>query len=338
MAAGRIDKQTGIIKDVKIISTGAAKGHGVLIDGKSLSTVKECAETYRSGLKVKLNPETFDHGDCGIAGLIPKSTYRIVDGALVGDLHLLATYAHRDYVLDLAETQPDTFGLSIDFSGEPEEINGVKFARCVEIYAVTIVDQPAANNTGLFSAIEEKPKPKSYIMNDEDKKEFTSMLAEAMRPTNERLSKMEQELAKGPAITLAEEDKEPATSGMSAIQIADERKAAGVADTETGVVVNRKIHAYRAAQGKTVTVSDMRSLLKAELAGLLSTDANSGVSHNLANKITGNPNAHAFCKRIAAAKAAGCKSEAAAIWRAKEDFPAEFNDWEKLGRPVAAAA
>jgi hypothetical protein len=81
----------------------------------------------------------------------------------------------------MAETMPGSFGLSISFSGESEDVEVpsddseevepnsgelpeggveiVRAARCMEIYSADIVDQPAANPSGLFQAMPEDIKP-----------------------------------------------------------------------------------------------------------------------------------------------------------------------------------
>lgn len=332
--ADRIDKATGLIKGVKIISSGAAKGHGVLIDDTTLTSVLKCAQKYGTGLKVKFNPDTFNHGDGSIVGFVPKASYRIENGALLGDLQLNASYEKRGYILELAESQPDTFGLSIDFSGDPEEISGVKFARCTEIYAVTIVDEPAANDTGLFKATEDKPtkQPTRYLMTPEDKKEFAEMLKEGLSGIDTRLSAVETGMKKG--MSSDEDEKEPAVSGMSADSIAAERLAAGVATGETGAPANRKIHAYRRTQARPATVADIETIVSRQVTGLMAGAANNGVTHNLRGA-GGNDKEHAFTRRLAGRIAAGDKP-AQAIWRAKADAPKEFEDWEKLGRPMPA--
>lgn len=142
-----VDAASGIIREASVITTGEARGHGVFIDATTLAQVKCCAETFRGGLGVKFNPDTFNHGEAGYAGSLQN--LRIIGNRLVGDIYLLETYQGRDYLLELAARQPDSFGLSIDFEMYGEEIGGKTFARCAKIDAVTVVDAPAANS-GLF--------------------------------------------------------------------------------------------------------------------------------------------------------------------------------------------
>jgi hypothetical protein len=135
-----------VIEGVSIISIGEAKGHGLYVDETTLMQVKECAESYKGGVKVNL-----DHG-AGIKDIVGfVNNFRIVGEQLLGDLNLLETSPMRDYVLEISEKLPDTFGISISFSGPIEEIDGINFARCTELYSSDLVQTPAANATGLFS-------------------------------------------------------------------------------------------------------------------------------------------------------------------------------------------
>ena len=135
-----------IIEGVSIISVGEAKGHGLFVDATTLQEVKACAESYAGGVKVNL-----DHG-AGIKDIIGfVDNFRIVGEKLLGDLNLLKTADRREYVLEIAEKLPDTFGISIAFSGPVREIGGKRFASCAELYSADLVQTPAANPTGLFS-------------------------------------------------------------------------------------------------------------------------------------------------------------------------------------------
>jgi hypothetical protein len=135
-----------IIEGVSIISVGEAKGHGLFVDDVTLQEVKACAESYAGGVKVNL-----DHG-AGIKDIVGFcDNFRIVGKKLVADLNLLETAEKRAYVLEIAERMPDTFGISIAFSGPVREKDGRSFASCTELYSADLVQTPAANPTGLFS-------------------------------------------------------------------------------------------------------------------------------------------------------------------------------------------
>ena len=135
-----------VIEGVSIISIGEAKGHGLYVDETTLMQVKECAESYKGGVKVNL-----DHG-AGIKDIVGfVNNFRIVGKQLLGDLNLLETSPMRDYVMEISSKLPDTFGISIAFTGPIHEVEGLAFASCTELYSADLVQTPAANATGLFS-------------------------------------------------------------------------------------------------------------------------------------------------------------------------------------------
>jgi hypothetical protein len=202
-SAGVIDSEAGIIRGVSLITKGPALGHGVMIDDKTLEQVKAAAEEYTGGLKVVLN---HSGGAGDIVGFI--DTMRISGDKLLGDLHLLKTSPHREYILEIAERIPDTFGLSIAFSG-PSEKSADKLTtlqRCSEIFSVDIVGTPAANPSGFFarklkqfeSDASESPEAEIKIeipMNDEMKKAIEGMIQSAMMGMNDKIAKLESALA-----------------------------------------------------------------------------------------------------------------------------------------------
>lgn len=163
--AGTIDTQARTIAGVSVITEGDALGHGVKIDAMSLASVKTCAEEYAGGLKVKM-----DHGS-GFGDIVGTLRNFRIDLAgenymgdptgqlqcLRADLQLLKTHPATPTILEMAELMPDTFGLSISFSGSVDDqgADGM-FVRCLEIYSCDLVDQPAANPNGLFSAAVDK--------------------------------------------------------------------------------------------------------------------------------------------------------------------------------------
>ena len=249
-----VDKANFVIKDVAIISTGCAKGHGMLVDATTLQTVKECCERYESGLKVKFNSSTFNHGDGSVCGLIPKGTLRIDEqaGCLRGDFHILKNYAEREFLVELAETMGDTFGLSIDFDCEAREVSGSQYATCKEIFAVTVVDQPAANPTGLWSVGEPNKtqptnQPNNMPLDAAAKTEVQAMLSEAIRPVSEALTtiggqlKALSEAANAPKVNLAEVPEE-------------EKELSGIEQGDDEETKMRKVAAFRAggAQSKAL--------------------------------------------------------------------------------------
>lgn len=152
-----------IIEGVSIISVGEAKGHGLFVDDITLQEVKACAESYAGGVKVNL-----DHG-AGIKDIVGFcDNFRIIGEKLVADLNLLETADKRAYVMEIASRMPDTFGISIAFSGPVRERDGRSFASCTELYSADLVQTPAANPTGLFSFTAKSVDTSAQQM-DEDK-------------------------------------------------------------------------------------------------------------------------------------------------------------------------
>ena len=213
-AVGAIDTELGIIRGVSLITEGPALGHGVMIDAKTLLQVKAAADLYSGGLKVKLDHNS---GAGEIIGFI--SNLRIVGPKLLGDLNLLASSPHRGYVLEIAQKIPDTFGLSIAFSGpsEPSSDKLTTLQRCSEIYSVDLVSEPAANPDGFFSRkaklATEKNDPKAspkteYAMTPEPVKTYADDIQAALMPILDRLSKLEAAMVADPEADVAMSKKE----------------------------------------------------------------------------------------------------------------------------------
>jgi hypothetical protein len=169
---GEIDLENAVIAGVSVITSGEAKGHGMLVDGETLQQVKSAAETYTGGLKVKT-----DHFS-GFNQIVGALKNFVIDGdQLRADLHLLKAHDATPRILEMATIMPGSFGLSISFSGEHmTDSTDTTFARCSEIYSADLVDQPAANPSGLFSA---KVDSNYSIMTPE---EVAAAIQEALTP------------------------------------------------------------------------------------------------------------------------------------------------------------
>lgn len=154
-AANPIDK-AGIVRGVSVLTAGIeAEGHGVYIDGKTLESVKACADKFGS-VKMKA-----DHGSgiFGIAGAL--SNFRIEGNHLRADMQLMRSHPHFGFLVELISTQAASVGLSIAFSMTREKVGEREYARCEDLYSVDLVNQPAANPSGLFSA-DSMPAPQSF--------------------------------------------------------------------------------------------------------------------------------------------------------------------------------
>lgn len=133
----------GTIKGVSVITTGPALGHGCEIDDVTLSQVVQCGS---KGVPCKM-----DHSQ-GLDRIVGSCRNFSIDGNQVrADIQLLKSHEAYNFVRELIEKQPDTFGLSVSFAGSYEAKNKVDFVRCSQLYSVDFVDLPAANPGGLFN-------------------------------------------------------------------------------------------------------------------------------------------------------------------------------------------
>lgn len=224
------------IKGVSVLTTGLAKGHNLQIDNQTLEQVKKCAESYKSGVKVNEN-----HG-AGIGDIVGKLTNFRIDETgqkLLADLTFLQSRADRaKYYTDLAKEIPDSFGISISFSGDSESTGtGIDLARCNELYSADLVQHPASNPTGLFSAdsgcvtvdnqgttnMENKTAEKTYNMEDFEKRMSDletrlSSLEASVKPSESEPKKeeMQESVAPAPEPKDKPEDKTEMSAGETA--------------------------------------------------------------------------------------------------------------------------
>ena len=139
LAKGEVNREQGIIFAVSLIEMGVAKGHNLIIDQVTLQQVMDKSKVYDNGLKVKLN-----HGS-GVEAICGRiKNIRVLGDKCVGDFHLLKSHPRYDLILEMAELQPDTFGMSVAFQGNPEPIPTGLAARVDEIFSCDLVCEPAA--------------------------------------------------------------------------------------------------------------------------------------------------------------------------------------------------
>lgn len=148
----KIDAEKGVIHGVSVITVGEAQGHGLTIDSTTLSQVRSLATAFPGGVKVRLNHAPDDGTDPDVGAVAGRLVNFSIDGdKLRADLHLFKSDEQYEKILEMAQTIPESFGLSLAFSGKHEKSGDTKLARCTELYSVDLVDAPAANPDGLFS-------------------------------------------------------------------------------------------------------------------------------------------------------------------------------------------
>jgi hypothetical protein len=269
----KIDKLGGIIYGVSVITAGPAIGHDVIIDSVTLDQVKSVASAFPDGIKVRLNHPA-EGKSAAIQSIAAALKNFHIDGTQVrADLHLLKSDSNFDKILELAETQPENFGLSLHFSGVPEQSDDLKLARCTEIYACDLVDAPAANPTGLFSKKEQTmSKTVKYAEGDSGPHSSECECAECckMGKKDERMSAMLSALGLGDNATPKEiTNKITAMLQKPAAAAAPDSLTVKLDDGTIATLSGKEIAMQLQASAKLVKESNER-LNKAEKDALIS--------------------------------------------------------------------
>lgn len=135
------------IKGISLIQEGPALGHGVWVDSVMLSQVKKLGAAA-GRVKAKLNHWSGIQDTVGF-----YENFRIRGGKCLADLTLFDSHEGKDALLEMIETIPGAFGVSIMFrpdEAEYDKTNDRYNARVRELYSADFVDTPAANRDGVF--------------------------------------------------------------------------------------------------------------------------------------------------------------------------------------------
>jgi hypothetical protein len=177
-AGGVVNTDAATISGVSMITGNVtAKGHDLEVDETTLKQLLLCAQE-KGKVPVKTN-----HGSGVDAVNGYLDNFRLQNGKLLGDWHLLKSYPQTAQLLEMAERMPESVGLSVAFHGTPETKDGrkvlaelddkgavayyytvgaggkkeplktgeKKHARCSELVSTDLVASPAANPDGMFS-------------------------------------------------------------------------------------------------------------------------------------------------------------------------------------------
>src|SRR5690606_2752272 len=118
---GRVDRQRGIIRGVRII--GRQSTNGRVYSERALKTAARLYEGCRVLVDHPRNPG--DPGERSVRdwiGTLRNVEYRA--GAVYGNLHLLKSHPMANQVFEAAETMPANFGLSHNAEGRVVRENG----------------------------------------------------------------------------------------------------------------------------------------------------------------------------------------------------------------------
>jgi len=147
--SGNIDRDNCVIRGVSLITGNLqAEGHNLWVDDTTI------AQLHALAVKMKKVPVTLEHngGISDVNGFL--SNFHIAGDKLKGDWHLLQNHGQTAVMLERAEKQSETFGLSVAFRGKGKMENGKNCARAEKLLSADCVKRPAANTDGLFSAKE----------------------------------------------------------------------------------------------------------------------------------------------------------------------------------------
>lgn len=182
-----IDREAGTISGFAVITVGEALGHDLWIDEVFLEQL-EAADRAAGDKGFK---SRFTHpglSSDGLGKFLGRSRQLYRDGDLVRGVLSMSRAAEKspdgnlpEYVFALAEEDPEAFGTSIVFerdrdselrfmeantqeregegrrfrSPDPRNKNNFRHARLSKLRCIDVVDEPAANPGGMFSAGEE---------------------------------------------------------------------------------------------------------------------------------------------------------------------------------------
>lgn len=174
LSSAQIDRTQGVIRGVQIIRVGEARGHGVHQDLEFIQDLVELGNAQPKGVKSRFGHPAMSDDALGTE-LGRFKNFRLQGESAVADLHL-GSYAAkspkgdlREYILTMAEEDPEMFGNSIVFipgrkytvneEGEKEyygdDIQAGEqpvFVEIESLLASDLVDTPAATD-GLFSEV-----------------------------------------------------------------------------------------------------------------------------------------------------------------------------------------
>ncbi len=193
------DSGAGIIRQCAVITVGEALGHDLWIDQEFLSQVSEAVNQVENGVKMR-----FTHPDLsgdGLGSYLGRAKNASLDGDVVrADSHLSKSSRKTPdgdlggYVMQLAQDDPEAFGLSISFehdyeaevafamehgayidafdeldlsnyqSPDPNNTENYLHCRLKALKAVDAVDTPAANPNGLFHKGQEIPRAAEQLL------------------------------------------------------------------------------------------------------------------------------------------------------------------------------
>jgi len=174
-APARVDRENRVIYGVSAAQAVEALGHGLMLDGKTLEQIVALGNAAKNGIKSRYTHPGLSSDGMG-KHLGRMKNFRVEGDKAVGDVYLSSAASKSPdgdlagYVMDLAEEDSAALGMSVSiganlvwtldngsevFADDERPANALTelpVARAVELYAVDVVDEPAANRDGMFSS------------------------------------------------------------------------------------------------------------------------------------------------------------------------------------------
>jgi hypothetical protein len=194
----QVDPESGTLSGVSLISVGPALGHGLFVDDASLDSLMLELQGQNLPAYITHRGAIFDDRLTREIGMFDN--FRIEGDRLVGDFQAFDSFREDESkkfnrLFELAEKMPERFGLSIVFSATTvwatedgdvataEKPDNALFdfpsIRVDEVSSADFVDQPAANQRGLFSKIDIKLTTKmTKLQLSEENKQLEAQKAE----------------------------------------------------------------------------------------------------------------------------------------------------------------
>ncbi len=185
----KVNREKRTITGLSIITMGPALGHDFLVDAVMLGQVEKAINAHTKGIKSRLtHPGIPDcGGQDGINTLVGRvSNASVAEDQVYGDVKF-GDYTKKnpagdlaEYVMDIAEEDPEICGLSIVFDpaefeeqkneeydeDDPDSPETFQLGRVKDVSAADFVGDPAANAGGLLSRLPMRvlsSLPKSYL-------------------------------------------------------------------------------------------------------------------------------------------------------------------------------
>jgi hypothetical protein len=250
----QISRENGTMDSVSLISVGPALGHGLYVDQKSLETIIDELEGTKLPAYITHRGALFEDRLTREIGIF--TNFRVEDDRILGDFQAFDSFREDDTrkfnrLFELAEKMPEKFGLSIVFSADStwatnvgdvdtdDKPDDALFAfpsiRVEEVSSADFVDQPAANQRGLFDKIDTKPV---YKMTKAELLELNQSLEADKAQLSEDNHQLSVKVADAEAeaealqIQLAKPEVEDEAKPKAASEDEDEPKAAAEGDAE----------------------------------------------------------------------------------------------------------